>query len=150
MQKIIIDTDIGYDIDDTWALSLMLSTNLFDVKLISVTQGDIDYQVALVAKILKLLGKEHIPIARGICRNELETNRPQLSWLADFDLSSYAGKIYSTYEEAYENILSTNTDVVVVGLAPFTSLAKTIPILKKYNLTDDEIDFIESMIKPME
>ena len=55
MQEIIIDINIGYDISDTWALSLMLSTSLFDVKLISVTNGDVDYQVSLVAKILKTL-----------------------------------------------------------------------------------------------
>ena len=32
MKKVIIDTDIGEDIDDIWALSLILSIDLFDVK----------------------------------------------------------------------------------------------------------------------
>ena len=91
MQSIIIDTDIGYDIADTWALNLMLSTNLFDVKLISVTHGDIDYQVALVAKILKLLNKEYIPIVRGV--GNLNNQYPQKRWLEDFDLKELNNRI---------------------------------------------------------
>ena len=131
MQSIIIDTDIGYDIADTWALNFMLSTNLFDVKLISVTHGDIDYQVALVAKILKLLNKEHIPIVRGV--GNLNNQYPQKRWLEDFDLKEYNGVIYDSLSLAYEEVLANNNDVIVAGIAPFTSLSTIIPILKKYN-----------------
>ena len=131
MQSIIIDTDIGYDIADTWALNFMLSTNLFDVKLISVTHGDIDYQVALVAKILKLLNKEHIPIVRGL--GNLNNQSPQKRWLEDFDLKEYNGVIYDSLSLAYEEVLANNNDVIVTGIAPFTSLSTIIPILKKYN-----------------
>ena len=131
MQSIIIDTDIGYDIADTWALNFMLSTNLFDVKLISVTHGDIDYQVALVAKILKLLNKEHIPIVRGL--GNLNNQSPQKRWLEDFDLKEYNGVIYDSLSLAYEEVLANNSDVIVTGIAPFTSLSTIIPILKKYN-----------------
>ena len=131
MQSIIIDTDIGYDIADTWALNFMLSTNLFDVKLISVTHGDIDYQVALVAKILKLLNKEYIPIVRGV--GNLNNQYPQKRWLEDFDLKEYNGVIYDSLSLAYEEVLANNNDVIVTGIAPFTSLSTIIPILKKYN-----------------
>lgn len=131
MQSIIIDTDIGYDIADTWALNFMLSTNLFDVKLISVTHGDIDYQVALVAKILKLLNKEYIPIVRGV--GNLNNQYPQKRWLEDFDLKEYNGVIYDSLSLAYEEVLANNSDVIVTGIAPFTSLSTIIPILKKYN-----------------
>lgn len=133
MQSVIIDTNIGYDIADTWALNLLLSTNLFDTKLISVTNGDIDYQVSLVAKILKSLNKEYIPIARGISSVNENAIHPQKRWIDDFDLSNYKGKIYDSYDVAYEEVLSCNNDIVVVGLSPFSSLAKVIPVLKKYN-----------------
>lgn len=134
MRKIIIDTDIGGDIDDVWALVLMLSTNLFDVKMISVTQGDIEYQVKLVAKILQKLNKTHIPIARGLTNYLQDIIYPQQRWIDDFDLTSYEGKIYDTYDEAYEDILSVEREVTLVALAPFTSLATVVPILKKHNI----------------
>ena len=53
--------------------------------------------------------------------------------LNDFDLSNYKGKIYDSYDVAYEEVLSCNNDIVVVALSPFSSLAKVIPVLKKYN-----------------
>ena len=133
MKKIIIDTDIGGDIDDIWALVLMLTTTLFDVKLISVTQGDIDYQVKIVAKILSILNKEHIPIAKGITNFKQEIIHPQNRWIEDFKLESYEGKIYDSYQDAYKDVLNQENDATLVGLAPFTSLATIIPILKKYN-----------------
>ena len=55
--KIIIDTDIGEDIDDTWALIFLLSSRFVDIKLISVTTGDVKYKAKIVAKILTLLNK---------------------------------------------------------------------------------------------
>ena len=134
MKKIIIDTDIGGDIDDIWALVLMLSSNLFDVKMISVTQGDIDYQVSLVAKILFMLNKTHIPIARGISGKTEDFIYPQRRWLEDFNLFSYEGKIYDTYQEGYEEVLRQNRDVTLVGLAPFTSLRTVISILQKHKV----------------
>ena len=63
--NVILDIEIGYDISSIWALNLMLSTNLFDIKAISISQGDMDYQTALIAKNLKLLNKEYIPIVLG-------------------------------------------------------------------------------------
>ena len=45
--KIIIDTDIGEDIDDTWALIFLLSSRFVDIKLISVTTGDVKYKAKL-------------------------------------------------------------------------------------------------------
>ena len=134
MKKIIIDTDIGSDIDDIWAVVLMLSTNLFDVKMISVTQGDIEYQVKLVAKILQMLNKTHIPIARGLTNHLQDIIYPQKRWLEDFDLDTYEGKIYDTYQEAYEEVLTLDREVTLVGLASFTSLATVVPTLKKHNI----------------
>lgn len=134
LQSVIVDTNIGYDIADTWALNLLLLTNLFDTKLISVTSGDIDYQVSLVAKILKSLNKEHIPIARGISSINDKKIQPQKRWLDDFDLNDYKGKIYDSYDVAYEEVLSCNNDIIVVGLAPFTALSEIVSILKKYNI----------------
>jgi inosine-uridine nucleoside N-ribohydrolase len=133
VRKIIVDTDIGGDIDDIWALILMLSTNLFDVKLISVTNGDIDYQVKIVAKILYLLNKQYIPIAKGVSNNN-ENIYPQLKWVEDFDLKNYSGRIYESYQEAYKEVLNKDSEVALIGLAPLSSLVTVVPILQKYNI----------------
>lgn len=131
--NVILDIDIGYDISSTWALNLLLSSNLFDVKLISVNQGDVDYQVSIVAKILKLLNKENIPIARGESIINKDDNHPQKCWIEEFDLSTYDGIIFNSYKAAYEEVLSSNSDVTVVALASLKTLLSISTILKKYN-----------------
>ncbi|UCF42470.1 MAG: hypothetical protein JSV99_07655 [Planctomycetota bacterium] len=37
---VIFDTDIGDDIDDTWALALLLKSSEFDIKLVTTEVGD--------------------------------------------------------------------------------------------------------------
>ena len=111
---IVIDTDIGSDIDDTWALAYALRRPVFDVKAICVTGRLTEYRAALVAQLLKRLGRE-VPVIRGIDSHG-ETIVPQARWLegaapALSDLS------------LLESILSQTPDLHVVGLAPNSTLA---------------------------
>ncbi len=137
MKKIIIDTDIGMDIDDTWALLLFLTSTLYDVSLISVTNGDVDYKATLVAKILKELNMTHIPIAKGIKTDGYdELIYPQGRWLEEFDMAAYDGAVYETYDEAYRKILNNSmNEYTVVSLAPYTSLVDVIELLEEHKCT---------------
>lgn len=136
MKKIIIDTDIGMDIDDTWSLLMFLTSTLYDVSLISITNGDIDYKTKLVAKILKELNMTHIPIVKGISTDHDEVIYPQNRWLEDFNIEEYDGIIYDTYREAYGKVLKDSIDeYTVVCLAPFTSLATIVDLLEEHKCT---------------
>ena len=99
MKRLIIDTDIGEDIDDIWAISLILSTNMFQIDMISISQGDVEYKTKLIAKILFELNIDNIAICKGISTNLDNAIRPQKEWIKDFDLHKFSGKIYSNYEE---------------------------------------------------
>ncbi len=137
MKKIIVDTDIGGDIDDIWALMLILSSDFFDVRLISVTDEDVDYKVQLVAKLLTVLNRTDIPIARGISTPSTFLHNPQAAYLTDFAIETYPGLIYSTYEEGYQAILKENPGITILGLAPFTSLASVLTLLE-----DNHVDLV--------
>ena len=54
---VIIDTDIGGDIDDTWALVFALLREEFDIKLITTVLGDPTYRARVIAKINESCGK---------------------------------------------------------------------------------------------
>lgn len=127
--NLIIDTDIGEDIDDTWALVFLLSSQFVDVKLISVSTGDVYYKASLVAKILTLLNMTNIPICVGVKSNDEIYS--QKKWLSDFDLSFYKGVIYKNLEEAYKNATSGIQNITILELAPMSSLAKVIDVLDK-------------------
>jgi len=54
---VILDTDIGDDIDDTWALIILLKSPDFDLKLVTTTHGKAVYRAKLVARILEAAGR---------------------------------------------------------------------------------------------
>ena len=63
---VILDTDIGFDVDDVWALAFLLRCPELEVKLITTTTGDTHYRARIVAKLLEIAGRTDIPIGIGI------------------------------------------------------------------------------------
>ena len=49
---VILDTDIGDDIDDTWALGVLLKSPELDLKLVVTDYGKVNYRPRVVAKFL--------------------------------------------------------------------------------------------------
>jgi len=64
-QKIIIDTDIGDDIDDAFAVALALSSPEFDVLGFSAAFGDTTTRARMLDRMLGELGHGDIPVAMG-------------------------------------------------------------------------------------
>src|SRR5439155_12607851 len=65
-QKIIIDTDIGDDVDDAFAVALALSSPELQILCISTTFGDTETRAKLVDRFLGEVGRQDIPVAVGI------------------------------------------------------------------------------------
>lgn len=63
--KVIIDTDIGDDIDDLFAIILALNSPELDIKAITTVGGNVLSKSKIVKKVLKLKGKEEIQIGTG-------------------------------------------------------------------------------------
>lgn len=64
-QKIIIDTDIGDDIDDAFAVALALSSPEFDLLGLSAAFGDTTARARMLDRMLGELGHGDIPVAMG-------------------------------------------------------------------------------------
>ena len=82
LQKVILDTDIGDDIDDAYALALLIS--LPDVKLLGVTTtfGQTRERAEIAAKLLTISGHGDIPVYAG--RRGSSTIREQYQWARGF------------------------------------------------------------------
>lgn len=65
VEKVILDTDIGDDIDDAYALALLLSRP--NIKLLGVTTawGQTQERAELAVKLLHVMGYDHIPVYAG-------------------------------------------------------------------------------------
>jgi len=68
-ERIIIDTDIGGDIDDAFAVGLALRSPEFQIVGISSAWGDTQLRARLLSRFLKETGRGDIPVAIGIARH---------------------------------------------------------------------------------
>ena len=64
-EKVIIDTDIGDDIDDAFALALALKSPGLEILGISTTFGDTEARAKIVDRILGEAGRTDIPVLAG-------------------------------------------------------------------------------------
>jgi inosine-uridine nucleoside N-ribohydrolase len=64
-QKVILDTDIGDDIDDAFALALAVSSPQLDVIGVTAGWGDTDLRARLAERLLRTTGHGGIPVAAG-------------------------------------------------------------------------------------
>ena len=122
---VILDTDIGFDIDDTWALGLLLKCPELDVKLITTTTGNTLIKTKIVAKFLETAGFYDIPIGMGV--PESSYKGPQAPWVKNYDLSQYPGKVYENYKELLcSTIIESSDPITLIGIGPLGNIAKAL------------------------
>ncbi|MGA2069733.1 MAG: nucleoside hydrolase [Sedimentisphaerales bacterium] len=121
---VILDTDICDDIDDTWALALLLQSPEFDVKLITTAVGDTTARTKVVAKMLQTAGRTDIPIGTGVAIGDMKTGHRQDGWVKDFDLSKYPGKIYPDGVQAMiDTIMNSPEPITLIAIGPLPNVA---------------------------
>ena len=64
-EKVIIDTDIGDDIDDAFAIALALKSPELEILGISTTFGDTEARAKIVDRMLGEAGRADIPVLAG-------------------------------------------------------------------------------------
>jgi len=121
---VILDTDIGDDIDDTWALGLLLQCPELDVKLVLTDYGRPSYRGRLAAKLLQSMGRADVPIGLGIEVPLVGGVASQAAWLGDYDLASYPGPVHTNGIRALiDTILGSPEPVTLIAIGPVPNLA---------------------------
>lgn len=84
--KVVLDTDIGTDIDDAWALGYALKSPSFELLGVSVTDADTPQRARLACKLLYRLGRTDVPVAVGRKTAAVPPDRVdyQFTWAEDF------------------------------------------------------------------
>ena len=119
---IILDTDIGTDIDDTWALAMLLKSPELDVKLIVTDTGDTTYRAQIVAKMLEIAGRTDVPV--GIGTPFENTANLQEAWVEGYDLSSYPGPIHKDGIDAIvDTMMSSPEPITLVCIGPLPNIS---------------------------
>jgi len=119
---VILDTDIGDDIDDTWALAMLLKSPQLDTKLVTTTCGKTEYRGKLIAKLLEVAKRTDIPV--GLGAGGKGGTGGQQAWVKDYDLSKYPGKVHEDGVQAMiDLVMKSPVPVTIMGVGPNQTVA---------------------------
>ncbi|HEY5228670.1 MAG TPA: nucleoside hydrolase [Opitutaceae bacterium] len=122
---VILVTDIGTDIDDSWALALALRSPELEVKLVLTDPADTVYRASVAAKFLELSGRGDVPIGIGDNGGPMGDSFKTLTpWIAGYDIGKYPGKVYQDGISAMIDVIEKSpVPVTVIGIGPVNSVA---------------------------
>ena len=130
MNRIIIDTDIGSDIDDALAIALALRSPELKLEGVTTVYGNSDLRAKMVAKMLQLSGQTDVPVMAGL-DNSLLSNRP--IWMAghegdglldDDEVLGYDSR--HAVDFIIDTVMSNPGEITLIPIGPLTNIATSL------------------------
>jgi inosine-uridine nucleoside N-ribohydrolase len=123
---VILDTDIGGDIDDTWALGLLLKSPELELKLVVGDAGQASYRARVLARFLERAGRSDVPVGVGL-DIEPRGEGGQAAWVKGYELKSYPGQVYSDGVQALiDTIMISKHPVTLICIGPLPNIAEAL------------------------
>src|SRR3954470_17565761 len=144
--KVVLDTDIGTDIDDGWALGYALKSPSFDLLGVTVTDADTPARARLAAKLLYRLGRTDVPVAVGRQTPAVPADRIdyQFTWAEDFQ--AYKPVATPAVEFLADTIRKNPGQVTLIAVGPLQNIGDlvrmhpdVIPLVKRVVLMSGSI-----------
>lgn len=117
--KLILDTDIGNDIDDAWALAFVVAYRGFEPLGVTITDGDTPVRARIACKMLHLAKRDDIPVFIG--RKIDNKVFPQYTWAEDFTATQPAEQ--SAPDFIVETVKRYPGEVTLLAVGPLQNLA---------------------------
>ena len=122
---VVLDTDIGDDIDDTWALLMLLRCADLDLRYALTGFGNTVYRSRVLAKNLQLTGNGHVPVGIGLEPEDKPGN--QSEWLEDYRLDDYPGEVHEDgISRMIEVVMNSREQVTLLCIGPVTNIAEAL------------------------
>ena len=137
MHKVILDTDIGTDVDDALALAALMGSKEVDLIGITTVYGDVRLRSAIAMHLCSLANRE-IPTFAG----EGKTISGQEVWVSGSEgknyenLTSFTPQITSAVDFLVNAVVSQPKSIDVIAIGPLTNIARAI---------QTNLDFVEKV-----
>jgi len=118
-EKVIIDTDIGDDVDDAFALALALSDPHLQILGITTAWGDTDLRARLVERLLKQTGHADIPVAAGP-KTDPGTTFTQAAWAEAFPVPAKGWP--PAVDFILDEVRRSPGQITLISLAPLSNV----------------------------
>lgn len=124
----VLSTDIGSDIDDTWALAHILRSPELDLKMVLTETGEAAYRGQVTAKVLERADRTDVAVALGLDFGKMsDEHRHQGPWVEDYDLDAYPGVVHQDGVQAFIDFVKrTDGPINVIAIGPPPSLAAAV------------------------
>lgn len=123
IKKILIDTDIGGDVDDALALAMALNTPSLQIVGITNVYLANAWRSGVTKKLLQTYGREDIPVCTG-------AEKPLIGWWDESripnsspDYGEYRGEALPHASNFIIRMAEQTEDLIVVAIGPLTNLA---------------------------
>jgi inosine-uridine nucleoside N-ribohydrolase len=126
-KPVILDTDIGTDIDDTWALVYLLKSPELQLKLVVTDTGDAHYRAKIVAKMLQNADRTDVAVGVGIAGSMPDSEKNLAPWVQHYDLSHYPGRVIEDGVGALiEVVMNSPEPVTIIAIGAVPNLAEAL------------------------
>ena len=119
-EKVIIDTDIGDDIDDAFALALAVSSPKLQVLGVTTAWGDTEMRARLARRFLIQIGHGDIPVAAGLKTHDTATFT-QETWAEAWPAP--AGGFPNAIDFMRDLIRRNPGEITLIAIAPYSNVA---------------------------
>ena len=130
MKKIpvILQTDIGTDFDDHWALYMLLCQDIWDLKMVLTDTGDVRYRAAVAAKLLTCCGRTDVEISLGPGDGK-DWDYTLRDCVTEDDLKNYPGRVSENgVVRLIETVMSSQEPVHLISIGPCTGIARALEL----------------------
>ena len=137
MHKVILDTDIGTDVEDALALAALMGSKEVDLIGITTVYGDVMLRSAIAMHLCSLVNRE-IPTFAG----EDKTISGREVWVSGSEgknyenLASFTPQITSAVDFLVNAVVSQPKSIDVIAIGPLTNIARAI---------QTNLDFVEKV-----
>jgi inosine-uridine nucleoside N-ribohydrolase len=118
--KVILDTDIGDDIDDAWALAFVIAHRNFEPLGITMAHGNTPARARMACKMLHLAGRANIPVFIGRQTEQKEYSY-QFTWAENFTAKQPSAKKAADF--IVETVRRNPGEVTLIAVGPLQNLA---------------------------
>lgn len=129
---VVLDTDIGSDIDDAFALAMVMQCKQLDLKAVTTVSGDTQARARIAAKMLTAGGLVSVPVAAGTAGTKAVL--AQARWADGFTGADLVPQPATQLMK--EAIDREHGRMVLIAIGPLTNVAA---LLKRYPEAGAEI-----------
>lgn len=120
---VLLQTDIGGDIDDFWALVMLLKQPWLDLRFILTDTDNTVYRAAICAKLLAAAGRADIPVGAGLVEWPESHKLTHLEWVGKYPVCKQPNYTPYGVERFIETVEAAPDPVTLIAIGPAPSLA---------------------------